>query len=128
MLGVEPPRKRGVPPERLDRAVIIPAPIHVAGASLVAPHVAELRVEHRLAGLLPGRLEVPARPGKGAVAHPVQVRLPAHLSLTRSRCACQRQPGRYSCHELRSVSVWPRPQHTELSSTSLVESSALASR
>src|SRR5258707_15275367 len=54
---------------------------------------------------------------------------PAKLeSLTRWSCSSQRQPGRYSCHESRSVSVWPRPQHTELSSTRRVESSDLASR
>src|SRR5256885_6183320 len=50
------------------------------------------------------------------------------LSLTSRSCSSHAQPGRYECHELMSVSVWPRPQHGELSSTSRVESSAFASR
>jgi len=52
----------------------------------------------------------------------------AVVSLRRVTCDSHRQPGRYSCHELRSVSVWPRPQHTELSSTSRVASSDFARR
>src|SRR5207302_5326567 len=50
------------------------------------------------------------------------------LSLTSRSCSSHAQPGRYECHELMSVSVWPRPQHGELSSTSRVGSSAFASR
>src|SRR5262249_8670035 len=45
MLGVEPTGELRVSTKCIDGAMVIPAPIDVAGASLVAPDVAELRVE-----------------------------------------------------------------------------------
>src|SRR5713101_1343030 len=77
MLRVEPARDLRVAPERIDGAVVVPAPVDVARAALVAPHVAELRVEHRLAPLPPRPLEVPGRPGEGAVADAPILLLPA---------------------------------------------------
>src|SRR5712671_1197189 len=68
MLRVEPARDLRVAPERIDGAVVVPAPVDVARAALVAPDVAELRIEHRLAPLSPRPLEVPGRAGEGAVA------------------------------------------------------------
>src|SRR4029450_2623171 len=68
MLGVEPATELRVPAERVDRAMIVPAPVHVTGTTLVAPDVAELGVEHRLSSLLVGRFEIPRRLRSGRVA------------------------------------------------------------
>src|SRR6476661_407804 len=76
MLGVEPARDLRVTTKRIDGAMVVPAPVDVAGAPFVAPHVAELGVEHRLMILPPAQLEVPARPGKCAVAERLVVALP----------------------------------------------------
>src|ERR1700752_4405840 len=62
--------------ERVDRPVIIPAPVDVTGAALVAPHVAEFGIEHGLACLTPRCLEIPLGAGVGAVARPLDARLP----------------------------------------------------
>ncbi len=43
-----------------------------------------------------------------------------------SRASFHFHPGRYRCHELRSVRTWPPPQQGELSSTSRVGSSRRA--
>src|SRR5207247_9454355 len=66
-----------VTPKRVDRAVLVPAPVHVPRAALVTPHVAELRVAHRLTGLAPRGPEIPRRPREGAVADSLVVGLPA---------------------------------------------------
>ena len=57
--------------------MVVPAPVHVARAALVAPHIAELRVEHGLVPLLPGRRKIPGRAGEGAVADLLVVACPA---------------------------------------------------
>src|SRR5437867_1185168 len=62
--------------KRVDRAVVVPAPIHVPGAALVAPHVAEFGIEHRLASLPPRRFEVPLGPRIRAVADSLHKRFP----------------------------------------------------
>src|SRR5258707_323141 len=77
MLGVEPSGDPGMAAEGVDGAVVVPAPVDVAGASLVAPHVAELRVEHRLVPLGPRPLEVPGRTREARVAYPLVVLFPA---------------------------------------------------
>jgi hypothetical protein len=76
VLGVEPAGQLGRAAEDVDRLVVVPAVVDVAGAPLVAPHVAELRVEHRLPALAVAPLEVPRRPRERAVADAAQVRGP----------------------------------------------------
>ena len=77
VLGIQPAADLGVTAKCVDGAVVIPAPIHVAGAALVAPHVPELRVAHRLPCLPPRRPEVPGRARERTVAHLLVARLPA---------------------------------------------------
>src|SRR5207237_5454751 len=76
MLCVEPAGELRMSPEGVDRAMIVPAPVDVARAPLIAPDIPELRVEHRLMTLPPARLEVPRRAGIGAVAQGVDVMPP----------------------------------------------------
>ncbi len=80
-LGVEPAGDLGVAAEGVQRAVIVPAPIDVASAPLVAPHVPELAVDVRLKGGWGARLpvtglEVPRGARVRAVAHHPVVLLP----------------------------------------------------
>src|SRR5439155_12302641 len=77
VLGVEPPGDLGMKAKRIDGAMVVPAPVDISGAALVSPDVPELRVEHRLAVLAPGRQDIPLRPGKRAVADLLHVGLPA---------------------------------------------------
>src|SRR3954471_19724020 len=77
MLRVEPAGELGVPAEGVYGAMIVPAPVDVTRAALVAPDVAELRVEHRLAALAKAVLEVPCRAREGAVAQRVEMSLPS---------------------------------------------------
>src|SRR5262245_24828043 len=77
MLGVQPARELGMASERIDRAVIVPAPIDISRAALVPPDIAEFRVEHRLARLAPGLLEVPLRSRIRAVAGALHAGFPA---------------------------------------------------
>src|SRR5678815_461869 len=65
-----------MPSERVHGAVIVPAPVDVAGAPLVPPDVPELGVEHRLAPLLVAGLEVEWGVAERAVADAADVRLP----------------------------------------------------
>ncbi len=67
MLGVEPAGDLRMPAELVHGAVVVEAPIDVARAAFVAPDVAELAVDIRLAFLHPIALEVPlgARVGVG---------------------------------------------------------------
>ena len=76
MLGIEPTGQFGMASKRVDRPVIIPAPVDVSGAALIAPHVAELGVQHGLARLSPRCLEIPMRSGIGAVADLLHALLP----------------------------------------------------
>ena len=76
MLGVEPAGNLRVTPKCIDRAVVVPAPIDVARAPLIAPHIPELGVEHRLMTLTPTRLEVPRRTWERAVAERLVVMFP----------------------------------------------------
>src|SRR5439155_26728139 len=69
VLGVEPAAELGVTAKRVDRTMVVPAPIDVARAALVAPHVAELRIAHRLPCLAPRGPEVPGGAIESAVAH-----------------------------------------------------------
>src|SRR5690349_9664829 len=77
MLGVEPSGQLGMAAKSIHGAMVVPAPVHVAGAALVPPHIAELRVEHRLTALAMAALEVPRRAGEGAVTERVEMRLPS---------------------------------------------------
>src|SRR5439155_26106997 len=77
VFAVGPARERGMAAEGLDRAMILPAPIHVAGAARVAPHISELRAEHRLPGLLPRRFEIPRGGRKRTITHTDHELLPA---------------------------------------------------
>src|SRR6266498_1834390 len=76
VFGVQPPCDLWMATERIQSAMVVPAPIHVAGAALIAPHVPELRVDHRLPRLTPWRLEIPGRSGKRAVTHALNTRFP----------------------------------------------------
>src|SRR6266852_2000825 len=76
VFGVQPAADLGVTAKCIDGAVVVPAPVHVAGAAFVTPYVPELRVTHRLTCLPPRRPEVPGRAGERAVAHLLVVRLP----------------------------------------------------
>ena len=51
VFGVEPARYFGVLAEGVHHAVVIPAPVHIAGAALVAPYVATFGVDIGLAAL-----------------------------------------------------------------------------
>src|SRR5207237_114161 len=77
MLGVEPAADFGMTAECVDRAVVVPAPVHVARAALVAPDIAELGVAPRLMALPPRRLEIPRRARERAVAQALDVVFPA---------------------------------------------------
>src|SRR5207237_6210723 len=75
-LGVEPAGDLRMASERVHRAVVVPAPVDVARAPLVAPDVAELAVEIRLPRLAVAGLEVPRGAGTRTVAHHLVVALP----------------------------------------------------
>src|SRR5439155_1429330 len=89
-LGVEPAGDLGVAPERVYRPVVIPAPVDVAGAPLVAPDVAELAVDIGLPRLPVAGLEVPRRARIGAVAHQPVVLLPRPARRPNTACAAPR--------------------------------------
>ncbi len=76
MLGVQPAADFGMTPKRVDGTMVVPAPIDVARAAFIAPHVAELRITHRLTYLPPRGSEVPGPSWERAVAEPLVVRLP----------------------------------------------------
>ena len=71
VLGVEPAGRLRVAPELVEHRVVVEAPVHVARRALVAPDVAALAVEHRLAALAASAQVVPVRarlgPGLGLV-------------------------------------------------------------
>ena len=73
MFGVQPAADLRVPAEVVHHDVIVPAPIDVARAALVAPDVAALAVEQRLAVLGAAADEVPFRARAGVPADLVQV-------------------------------------------------------
>src|SRR5207244_7972519 len=67
-LGIQPAGDPRVAAERVNGAVVVPAPVDVARAALVSPHVAELAVDVRLTRLPVTDLEVPRRARVAAVA------------------------------------------------------------
>ena len=63
VFGVEPSAALQAAAERVHHHVVVPAPVAVTRRALVAPHVAALAVEHRLAALHESADVVPRRAG-----------------------------------------------------------------
>ena len=76
VLGVEPAADLRVAAEFVHHDVVVPAPVAVAGAAFVAPDVAALAVEQRLAALGAAADEIPFRAGEGVARDLVQMLAP----------------------------------------------------
>ncbi len=76
VLGVEPAADFGVAAELVHHHVVVPAPVAVARAAVVAPDIAAFAVEQRLAGLGAAADEIPFRAGEGVAGDLVEMLAP----------------------------------------------------